>query len=63
MELVATAGLQWDKALLEYLLEGNHVINREKNAFAGGVTFKIDRPRPPEPDETDEEEGDSQGGR
>ena len=26
MKLVATAGLQWDKAILEYLVRGNHEI-------------------------------------
>lgn len=56
MELVATGGLQWDTALLEYLLEGNHVINRDETAFSGGVAFKIDRPRPPKPAEEEQPE-------
>jgi hypothetical protein len=46
LQLVATGGLEWDKALLEYLLEGNHVIERDETAFDGGVSFRIDRPRP-----------------
>ncbi len=50
MKLVATAGLQWDKALLEYLMEGNHDIERTETEFAGGVSFKIHRPRPPKKD-------------
>ena len=56
LELVATGGLQWDKALLEYLLEGNHEINRTKTAFSSGVSFKIDRPRPAKPKEDEEAE-------
>ena len=56
LELVATGGLQWDKALLEYLLEGNHEINRDKTTFVDGMTFKVDRPRPAKRDEQEEEE-------
>ena len=56
LELVATGGLQWDKALLEYLLEGNHEINRTKNAFSGGVSFAIDRPRPAKQPEDEEQQ-------
>ncbi len=56
LEMVATAGLEWDKALLEYLLEGNHEVNRTKEAFAGGVTFKVDRPRPAKLPEDEEEQ-------
>lgn len=58
LELVATGGLQWDKALLEYLLEGNHVIERDEMPFAGGMTFRIDRPRPAtDPDDEEEDQG------
>ncbi len=56
MELVATGGLQYDKALLEYLLEGNHVVERSETPFAGGMVFKIHRQRPPKPPEEEEEE-------
>ncbi|MCH7715869.1 MAG: hypothetical protein IH876_07050 [Gemmatimonadetes bacterium] len=49
LQLVASAGLEWDKALLEYLLEGNHEVNRTEKEFAGGVSFKIHRPRPAKP--------------
>ena len=55
LEMVANGGLQWDKALLEYLLEGNHEINRTKDAFAGGVTFKVARPRPAKSPDDEEE--------
>jgi hypothetical protein len=47
MTLVATAGLQWDKAVLEYLLEGRHTIERKGDAFWGGVSLTVTRPRPP----------------
>jgi hypothetical protein len=46
LQLVATAGLQYDKALLEYLLQGNHEIERTAEEFAGGVSLKIHRERP-----------------
>lgn len=49
MKLVATAGLQWDKAILDYLVDGNHQIERKEEAFHGGVSLSISRPRPPKP--------------
>jgi hypothetical protein len=49
MKLVATAGLQWDKAILEYLVEGRHQIERKEEAFHGGTSISIHRPRPPKP--------------
>ena len=46
MELVATVGLQWDKAILDYLYEGEHVVDRNGSAFwGGGVRLWIDRPQ------------------
>jgi hypothetical protein len=50
MKLVATMGLQWDKALLQYLLDGHHVVDRKENSFFGGVSMSLDRPRPPKPE-------------
>ena len=47
MSLVAGAGLQWDKALLRYLVEGDHAIDRQRDAFWGGVTLSLSRARPP----------------
>jgi hypothetical protein len=47
MKLVATAGLQWDKAILEYLVQGQHEIERKQEAFWGGVSLSMNRPRPP----------------
>ncbi|HJO05201.1 MAG TPA: M14 family metallopeptidase [Acidobacteriota bacterium] len=56
MELVATAGLQWDKAILDYLYEGEHSVDRKGAAhWGGGVRLWLDRPRPPKPDEDDAE--------
>jgi len=49
MKLVATAGLQWDKAILEYLVQGDHRIERKTDEFHGGVSLSINRPRPPKP--------------
>jgi len=51
MALVATAGLQWDKAVLAYLLEGAHEVERKGEAFWGGVSLSMNRPRPPKPPE------------
>ncbi len=47
MEIVATAGLQWDKAILEYLAEGDHEVERDGSEFFGGVRRTMTRPRPP----------------
>ena len=52
MTLVATAGLQWDKAILQYLLEGDHKVERKEEAFHGGISLSLNRPRPPKPPET-----------
>ncbi len=65
MKLVATAGLQWDKAILDYLFEGEHKVEHHGKSFWGGaVRLWHDRPRPPKPDESDDEAGEgSPGGR
>ncbi len=49
MKLVATMGLQWDKANLDYLVEGAHVIERKGAPFFGGVSLSVSRPRPAKP--------------
>jgi hypothetical protein len=57
MGLVATAGLEWDKAVLEYLIEGEHEVERTEKQFAGGVSFRLHRPRPPKRKGAEEETG------
>jgi hypothetical protein len=47
MKLVANAGLQWDKAILEYLVTGRHEIERKVEPFWNGVSLTMNRPRPP----------------
>ena len=47
MELVAKAGLSWDQAILDYLYEGDHKVERSGSTFFGGVTLRMNRPRPP----------------
>jgi hypothetical protein len=47
LKMVATAGLQWDKASLDFLYEGDHVIERTRESFVGGVSVSVHRPRPP----------------
>jgi hypothetical protein len=47
MKLVANAGLQWDKAILEYLVTGHHEIERKVDPFWNGVSLTMSRPRPP----------------
>jgi len=49
MKLVANAGLQWDKAILEYLVAGHHEIERKVDPFWGGASLTMSRPRPPKP--------------
>lgn len=50
MKMVATAGLQWDKAVLDYLVDGKHTVERKGELFFGGAAISLDRPRPPKPD-------------
>jgi hypothetical protein len=47
LKLVADAGLQWDKAVLEYLALGNHEVERKVETFWNGVSLTMNRPRPP----------------
>jgi Zinc carboxypeptidase len=47
LKLVATAGLSWDRAILQYLLDGDHEVERKGTTFFGGVSWTLDRPRPP----------------
>jgi hypothetical protein len=54
LKLVATAGLQWDKAILQYLVNGNHLVERKAEPFWGGVTLSLNRPRPPKPPKKDD---------
>ena len=60
MKLVATAGLQWDTAILNYLVDGNHKVERKGKTFWGGVSLSMDRPRPPKPEPTVDSDGDQQ---
>ena len=63
MELVAKAGLSWDQAILDYLHDGNHRVNRSGSAFFGGVSLRMNRPRPAADSTDDEDEADAvQGG-
>ena len=56
MKLVASAGLARNSAM-QYLLDSDHNVNRDSREFFGGVSIKLDRPRPPEEEEEEEEEG------
>jgi hypothetical protein len=47
LKLVATAGLEWDKAILEYLVTGDHEVERQGENFFGGTSLSLNRPRPP----------------
>ena len=50
MKLVANAGLQWDKAVLDYLVNGRHEVERKVDTFwNGGVALSMNRVRPPKP--------------
>lgn len=55
MELVAKAGLSWDQAITDYLVDGQHEVERSGSRFFGGVTLRLNRPRPPEEDDDDED--------
>jgi len=47
MKLMANAGLQWDKAILEYLVTGRHEVERKVESFWSGISLSMNRPRPP----------------
>jgi hypothetical protein len=47
MRLLATAGLEWDKAMIAYLAQGTHEIERNATAVWGGVSLSLNRARPP----------------
>jgi Zinc carboxypeptidase len=49
LKLVANAGLQWDKAILEYLVQGRHEVERKVDVFWNGAALSMNRPRPPKP--------------
>jgi hypothetical protein len=64
MKLVANAGLQWDKAVLDYLVQGRHEVERKLDPFYGGVSLTMNRPRPPKPAKSDVDKSTtSDGGR
>src|SRR5262249_36770463 len=48
MKLVANAGLQWDKSVLDYLVQGHHEIERKVDQFWGGVSRANHAPAPAE---------------
>ena len=54
MKLVATAGLQWDKAVLQYLVDGEHKVERKGSTFWGGIRLHVNRPRPPKTAENED---------
>tara|TARA_Y100001970_G_C14201207_1_gene841193 strand:- start:604 stop:2127 length:1524 start_codon:yes stop_codon:yes gene_type:complete len=57
MELMGKAGLSWDQAITDYLYDGDHTVKRSGSHFFGGVTLRMNRPRPPEKiDEQEEQE-------
>ncbi len=51
LQLVASAGLAWDRAILEYLLGLEHPVERSQQAFAGGLDLSSYRERPGRPAE------------
>jgi hypothetical protein len=63
MVLVATMGLEWNKAILEYLVEGDHKVERKGESFFGGATLSLSRARPPEPEKESGTETTTNGSR
>jgi len=51
LKLVARAGLRWDRAILQYLVDGTHAVERKGWSFFRGVILSLDRPRPPKSEE------------
>ncbi len=56
LKLVANAGLQWDTAILEYLVSGRHEVERKIEPFWNGVSLTMNRPRPPKTEKDKKEE-------
>ena len=46
MKLMASAGLAFDYVHLQYLVDGDLRILRTQREAAGGVTWRVERPRP-----------------
>lgn len=63
MKLVANAGLQWDKAVLDYLVQGRHEVERKIDPFYNGVSISMNRPRPPKPPKKENETKSTDGAR
>ena len=63
MKLVANAGLQWDKAILDYLVQGHHEVERKAEPFWNGVTLTMNRPRPPKTVKGPEDKATTEQGR
>ncbi len=61
MKLVCEAGLTWDEANLDYLVQSEYKVERKGAEFWGGVSLSETRPRPPKKPE-DEKEAQGGGG-
>src|SRR4051812_926018 len=62
LKLVANAGLQWDKAILNYLVQGHHEVERSVTPFWNGASLTMTRPRPPKPPKDDAAKTSTQAG-
>jgi hypothetical protein len=60
LNMVAAAGLQWDKAILDYLVNGRHEVERKVEPFWQGAALTMNRPRPPKPPKDAEKKTTSQ---
>jgi hypothetical protein len=63
LKMVANAGLQWDKAILDYLVQGHHEVERKLDPFWNGVSLSMNRPRPPKSVKDAEEKSTAAGAR
>lgn len=62
MELMGKAGLSWDQAITDYLADGDHEVRRTGSRFFGGVSLRMNRPRPPEDPPATEDDDESEAG-
>ena len=51
LQMIAKAGLSWDQAITDYLFDGDHEVKRSGSRFFGGLSIRMNRPRPPEKDD------------
>ncbi|MFN8061410.1 MAG: M14 family zinc carboxypeptidase [Vicinamibacterales bacterium] len=56
LQFVANAGLQFDTAVLDWLLAQPYKVERREEPWSGGMTLAVGRARPPKPETVDDKD-------